>query len=72
MALQRLLEAAGLPDEEAGGQLAGPLGELLGTSGAPAPVSVAQQVDALVAVLSGLATRRSLVLAIEDVRGHLD
>ena len=68
VALQRLLEAAGMTDE-AGEQALGALGVLLGTTSAP--VAVAEQVDALVAVLSGLAARRSLILVVEDAE-HLE
>ena len=68
--VQRLLEAAGMVEEEAGGKLASALGQLLGTSGTAAAVSVSQQVDVLVAVLSGLATQRSLVLAVEDAGAY--
>ena len=68
VALQRLLEAAGMDEAQAGGTVTDALGVLLGTS-TGAPVSVSHQVDALVAVLGGLAARRPLILAIEDVRG---
>ena len=72
VAMQRLLEAAGIHESEAqeGGKLAGALGVLLG-AGPAAPVPVSQQLDALVAVLSGLATQRSLILCVEDAE-HLD
>ena len=55
--------------DEAGEQALGALGVLLGTTSAP--VAVAEQVDALVAVLSGLAARRSLILVVEDAE-HLE
>ena len=42
---------------------------LLGTSSAP--VSVSQQVGALVAVMCGLAAQRPLILVVEDAE-HID
>ena len=50
-------------------QTLGALGVLLGTSSAP--VSVSQQVGALVAVMCGLAAQRPLILVVEDAE-HID
>ena len=52
-------------EAQTGGSVTDALGVLLGTSPG-APVSVSQQVEALVAVLGGLAARSPLILAVED------
>ena len=54
-----------MEEAQTGGSVTDALGVLLGTSPG-APVSVSQQVEALVAVLGGLAARSPLILAVED------